>query len=255
VFLLYIAVSFFYINMIFDGLESVTRSSSDGFVYGLIIPCLLAALVTSVAWFEWNRGRKTSALDMPALRYFFIGGSTRRIFWSNFLILNLFTWVCVVLSNDNGILPFIAAVLVMGILISLMAWKLDAADLSWQGLLLTGACGIALSFPDAWEFSLFGGSYSSGVYLNAVVSSLALGAYLIFRIFRRMRGGGFSAFLFCALLARWYFNAFYSFRSKSLFFILGGALLIMAAFAYWKWNKTAQAKMGQSGAGAPGESE
>jgi uncharacterized membrane protein len=162
---------------------------------------------------------------------------------SNFIVINWFTWMCVINSTGYSVLPYIFGVLVIGAVISVTADRLDASDLDWQGLLCISAAGMSLTFPFIWET---GSSryYSGGtsVTSSTLISSLALGVYLVYRVIRRRRGDGFAVFLFCALLARWYFDLFFTFMSKSLFFVGGGVVLLLMAFAYRKWNKTRDAQ-------------
>jgi uncharacterized membrane protein len=56
-------------------------------------------------------------------------------------------------------------------------------------------------------------------------------------VIRGRHGNGFSVFLFCVVLMRWYFDMLYSFMSKSLLFVSGGMFLIVVAFAYNRWNR------------------
>jgi hypothetical protein len=146
-------------------------------------------------------------------------------------------------STGRTVLPFVFGVLLIGGAIAVMAWKLDASDLDWQGLLCIGAAGVALSFPWIWEGSLYKHYYDEDFISAAFVSSALLGAYLVYRILRRQRNRGSAVVLFCVLLGRWYFDMFYSFMSKSFFFTLGGALLLLLAFFYRRWNRIDTAKI------------
>ena len=251
VYLLYEAVSVVYINMLyFDATPA--RHMSEGFrffdvrtLFSPYQPLLVMALLVAAAWWVWNDERALSEGTLPKgtlqrgekskLTRFFVGGASRRIFFSNFVILNWFTWMCVLNSTGRTVLPFVFGTLLIGAAISFTAWKLDAADLDWQGLLCIGACGIALSFSWIWEIR--GSFYEERPVFEAFMSSVLFAAYLVYRIARRQRNGAFAVFLFCALLARWYFDMFYSFMSKSFFFTLGGVLLLLLAFFFRRWSK------------------
>jgi hypothetical protein len=249
VYLLYEIVTLFYINIVFvdySGLVKYGRSYNDGAsgIYaGPFWPKALIILLVAVAWRHWNDRRRawderkklSPASSEPWARYFFIGGWTRRIFFSNFLILNWFTWMCVINGRYDVIWPYILAMLASGACILFIAKCLDAADLEWQGLLILAAAGMSLTFGFAWDnFDYF--EFASDYHLT-IFASVLLGAYLVSRIIRRRRGGGFATFLFCALLARWYFDLFYTFMDTAVFFISGGVLLLLVAFAYRKWHK------------------
>jgi uncharacterized membrane protein len=131
-------------------------------------------------------------------------------------------------------------VLAIGALILFMAKRLDAADLEWQGLLIVGAAGLALTFPFVWHFrSMDYDRYIEGAISAPLLASVLLGVYLVSRIIRRRWGGGFSTFLFCVLLARWYFDLFYTFMDTAIFFTSGGAFMLLVAYGYRRWNKLA----------------
>jgi uncharacterized membrane protein len=138
-------------------------------------------------------------------------------------------------------------VLTIGLLISASAWLLSAGDLERQGLFFTFAAAFALTFRLAWEFPRYV-RYAEGGMSDAVsatvMTSLLLGAYLVFHLIRRPGSRGTVTFLFCALLARWYFDLFYGFMSKALFFSLGGILLLSTAFAYRMWERAERKRGG-----------
>jgi uncharacterized membrane protein len=191
-------------------------------------------------WYE--RRKLSNASSEPLMKYVFVGGSTRGIFFSNFLILNWFTWICILNSRDESLLPYVLGVLVIGALILYMAKHMDAADLACQGLLTVGASGLALTFPSVWRFvSMETGRYFEGLSSAPLLASVLLGAYLVSRVIRRRWGGGFSTFLFCVLLARWYFDLFYTFMDSAIFFTSGGVFMLFVAYIYRKWNKFAAA--------------
>jgi uncharacterized membrane protein len=240
VFISYEIVTLFYLNAAFSYYMEYKRGyyyydgeTSAAFFAGPAAPFLLTALLAGIAWRMWAEQRKLSGRSAePWVKYVFIGGSTRRIFFCNFLILNWFTWMCIINSRYEVVWPYILGVLAIGACIIFAGGKLDAADLEWQGLLIAGAAGMSLTFEFAWRNVDF-----SNEYTVMILASVLLGAYLVSRIIRRQRGGGFSTFLFCALLARWYFDLFFTFMDTSIFFISGGVFLLLVAFAYKKWNK------------------
>jgi uncharacterized membrane protein len=244
VYILYEIVAIIYMKIIFADYHDIFGYShyGDEFAFrfdpGPLWAHAVTALLVGVAWQLWNEGRKTErVLSHSRIKYFFVGDSTRRIFLSNFMLVNWFTWMCVINSTGSSALPYVFGVLAIGAVISVMARCLDARDLDWQGLLLVGAAGMSLTFPFVWEIGYSRYYGREDITTSTIVSSLALGVYLIYRIIKRRRGSGFATFLFCALLARWYFDLFFTFMDKSLFFISGGAILLLVAFAYRKWNK------------------
>ncbi|MDR0616986.1 MAG: DUF2157 domain-containing protein [Synergistaceae bacterium] len=250
IYILYEAVSLFYINLAYIEYEDAWRYfETDAAVrIGPIAPIVLMLVLVGFAWRTCLNEHEAGGVESK-LRSFFVGGPARRIFWSNFIILNWFTWMCAINSRHESILPFVAGVLVIGVLITLAAMFLNAFDLEWQGLLLIGAAGIALSFPFTWQDSLwrYSASAERALLPETLLSSVALGSYLVYRIIRRFRGAGFTTFLFCALLARWYFGMFFSFMSRALFFISGGVILLLIALASRRWNRLSAHSPGGDG--------
>jgi uncharacterized membrane protein len=245
VYLLYEIVGVVYINMLYFSRIIEYRISQFFDVRTLFSPyqpLLVMILLVGAAWWAWNGQRELCEGGGSKFKRFFVGGATRKIYFSNFVILNWFAWICVMNRTGQTFLPFVFGALLIGAAIIVMAWKLDASDLDWQGLFCVGAASIALSYPQIWERWERCYDYRIAIF-ETFVSSVLFGAYLVYRIVRRQKNGGFAVFLFCLLLARWYFDMFYSFTSKSFFFTLGGVLLLLLVFFYRRWNKTDTAKI------------
>jgi hypothetical protein len=254
IYVLYESIALIYINSIYyqyNDLFSFSRDRLHPFnileIFTPYQPTILMIFMVALAWWIWRESRKNElAAGGSKIKAILLGGSARAVFWSNFLILNWFTWICVTNSRGNGPLPFIFAIIFIGIIIEAMAYKLNTGDLDLQGLLCVTLSGMSLTFGSIWEIGRY--RYDQGIG-RPLISSLILAVYLFYRIIYRSRFGGLSVFLLCVLLARWYFDMFYSFMSKSLFFILGGVLMLAIAFAYrrWnKWNKSASKSAGSS---------
>jgi uncharacterized membrane protein len=240
IYLLYEAVGLVYMNILCIDVEKYRIQEDALFDVRMLFspyqPLLLMLFLMGTAWWIWNDERKIAGDGGSRLKKFFVGGSSRRIFFCNIFVLNWFTWLCLINSKGRTVLPFIFGVIFIGAAIIFTAWKLNASDLDWQGLLCVGLAGIALSFPWIWNPHRSYREGESGV-AEAVLASALLCAYLVYRIAHRHRSVGFSLFLFCGLLARWYFDMFYSFMSKSIFFTLGGLALLLLAFGYRRWDK------------------
>ncbi|MDR3353564.1 MAG: DUF2157 domain-containing protein [Synergistaceae bacterium] len=264
IYILYEISALFYLNIKYyaflsegrrGGFEHILGRSGLAFhpltlVYPFL-PTLFVILLAGVAWWMWYERRKSDLISYESmLKRIFVGGSSRRIFLSNFMILNWFGWICAMNSTGRTVLPFVLGVMVIGAVISFEARRLDAADLSMQGLLCVGIAGFALSFPAIWDMYH---NYSRSFLIEAISSSVVVCAYLVFRIVCRDRNGGLAVFLFCVFLSRWYFDMFYSFMSKSAFFISGGIIMLAIAYAYKKWNGIGRGK--QTPPVAPGFGE
>ncbi|MDR0577458.1 MAG: DUF2157 domain-containing protein [Candidatus Accumulibacter sp.] len=211
-------------------------------------PFAVMLLVVAVAWWSWYADREIPChANDSRLKNFLVGGSTRRIMLSNFMILVWFTCFCVINSRHEALLPYVGGVLAIGAAIGVIAWRLDAPDLDWQSLVIVSLCGLALSLEFVWSNRFWRSSHEFTA--ETVGASIALGAYLAWRITTRRRYGGWAAFFFCALLARWYFDMFFDFMDKGVFFLAGGALLVAAGFGYAKWSKRALRPIVSGGGG------
>lgn len=207
-------------------------------------PLVLMLFLGAVAWWCWNEDRKAVALggkDPSVLHAIFIGGATRRIFFFHFYVINWFGWVCVMNSTGQMMAPFFIGVAIIGALIILCAHRLNSSDLDLQGMACVALSGLMLTFAFVWGYDWFGRRWDTPRPELLICSGL-LAAFLIHRIIRGKRGNGFAVFLFCCLLSRWYFDMFYSFMDKSMFFVTGGVILLVIAWAYRKWSRVRAAE-------------
>ena len=87
------------------------------------------------------------------------------------------------------------------------------------GIALTGVFGLILSNQEFWRWSIMD-DYS-------VVVAILTCAMLLWHIYK----GSFPATaFFCLLILSFYFNVFYDFLDKALFFTIGGVLLMVMGF-------------------------
>lgn len=249
VYLLYEVVSLVYMNWIYVYVGRWFRAREEALFDPAALfqpwqPLVLMLFLGAAAWWCWNEDRKTAALgerdkgkerDPSLLRAIFIGGATRRIFFFHFYLLNWFGWICVLNNRGERLAPFFIGVVVIGALILVCAQRLDSSDLDLQGVCCVAISGLMLTFSFVWNLHLFDRREASRE--TPLLCSALLAAFLIHRIIRGRRGNGFAVFLFCTLLARWYFDMFYSFMDKSLFFVTGGVALLGIAWGYRKWDR------------------
>lgn len=98
-----------------------------------------------------------------------------------------------------------------------------------QGNILFGLCGVILTFPEIWE--VLAGSQSA-----RLVSILFALAFVVL-LFALIRTGSLISLIFvCITIFRYYADTF-AFLPKSLFFIVGGLLLLAFGF-YFERMKT-----------------
>ncbi|WP_432666580.1 DUF2157 domain-containing protein [Wukongibacter baidiensis] len=90
-----------------------------------------------------------------------------------------------------------------------------------QGMIVLGISGLALTFDSLWEELSFIG-IGDGNYV-----AIAFGILLIIYLLSLVRKRLLTPLLFtCILILRYYFDTLYDFMPKSLFFIIGGLILL-----------------------------
>ncbi len=96
--------------------------------------------------------------------------------------------------------------------------KISVMIMNQLGIVITGVSGFVLTFSDTWSDLL----NSDGTVISIVFTV----AFLLL-LFYLVKQGYFAAIGFIALvIMRYYFDTFYDFMPKSLFFIIGGSMLI-----------------------------
>lgn len=97
--------------------------------------------------------------------------------------------------------------------------------LNIQGNLLMGISGLFLTFPDLWNLSHQANASSAG----AISFAIGFGLYLLWRI---QKGSLFAIALICGLIVRYYVDLTYDFLPKSVFFIIGGVILLGFGYSF-----------------------
>jgi len=98
-----------------------------------------------------------------------------------------------------------------------------------QGNILIGITGIILTFKNAWDVipSEF-----------RIMASLIFSLIFLVFLFSSVRKGSLISLLFiCITIFRFYFDTFYDFMPKSIFFILGGVILLGFGYYFEKLRK------------------
>lgn len=114
-------------------------------------------------------------------------------------------------------------VFLCGVLYPILGWKPYQKVLQWLGALCYGLGGVVLTFKSNWP-TLFSSYSKTTVVLFTLFYILWL-AYLLTRNHLPV------IVVICALILRFYVDLSFDFLPKSLFFILGGLILI--AGGYW----------------------
>ena len=96
--------------------------------------------------------------------------------------------------------------------------------LEWIGALVHGVSGLLLTIPEYWSLWIKEEDFPYMGILFAIV-------YMGFVIYLLNRGSLPAILLICSLIFRYYADLSYDFLPKSLFFVIGGLILIV--FGYW----------------------
>lgn len=100
-----------------------------------------------------------------------------------------------------------------------------------QGLVLIGISGIFLTFRHIWKELSF---INNG---NSI--AITFGIVLLIFLLSLVRKGLLTPLVFiCVLIFRYYFDTLYDFMPKSLFFIIGGFILLGFGYYFEKLRKT-----------------
>lgn len=125
------------------------------------------------------------------------------------------------LFTTNNIDQLYATLFFFGLSIALVHQKRLAFIII--GNLCLGISGLLLTVPEVWK--LISNLVSTSV--PAISFAILFGLYLLRRI---QKGSVFSIALICALIVRYYTDLTYDFLPKSVFFIIGGIILL--SFGY-----------------------
>lgn len=92
-----------------------------------------------------------------------------------------------------------------------------------QGIIIIGVTGVVLTYENIWEELTY---IEDGTWF-AICFGILIGIFM----FWLTRQGNITSLVFiCALILRYYTDTFYDFLPKSIFFIIGGLVLIVFGF-------------------------
>ncbi|WLV24656.1 DUF2157 domain-containing protein [Aciduricibacillus chroicocephali] len=114
---------------------------------------------------------------------------------------------------------------VLGVLLVLLPFPNYRTASSWVGSIVYGIAGITLTIPYVWEDGLV---KSGSGNIPAAIMAIVLAALLIYLL----RKNNLPAIIVvCGFIFRYYADFTFDFMPKSLFFIIGGLILI--GFGFW----------------------
>ncbi|MDR2528027.1 MAG: DUF2157 domain-containing protein [Synergistaceae bacterium] len=132
---------------------------------------------------------------------------------------------------------------VIGLILSLVPLGRLKDSLEDWGLTLTGVFGVVLSFPETWRWSrilrnsdiLDTWSRSADLYRALAVTAAVLTVLAL--LWNVNKGSLRATVYFCLFILRYYFDVFYDFMDKALFFTAGGLLLMTMGFWFQRIRK------------------
>jgi uncharacterized membrane protein len=148
---------------------------------------------------------------------------SRLLFVANTLLTVFFVLMAFIhFEIDERLIPFF--LFALGVAMIFLPIERYKGILEWVGALVHGINGILLTIPEYWSLWIDEKQFPYMGILFAIV-------YLGFVIYLLNRGSLPAILLICSLIFRFYVDLSYDFLPKSLFFVIGGGLLI--AFGYW----------------------
>ncbi|MGM9929402.1 MAG: DUF2157 domain-containing protein [Bacillus sp. (in: firmicutes)] len=145
------------------------------------------------------------------------------IFFLNSMLALFFVHTQLVYFNMNEYV-IVAFIFIVGLLLSRIQFSYYKSLLEQLGVLIHGSYGIVLTIPEIWEYIL-SDSFSQ---VAAISFAIVYGLYIIFLV---KQADLLAIVILCGLIFRFYIDISYDFLPKSLFFIIGGTILIL--FGFW----------------------
>lgn len=135
----------------------------------------------------------------------------------------LFNWIaiyCLRLGGPKLAIP-LSFIAFAGGLIAFFARGHFKKELAHFGIFLFAAATFLLSFDEFWSI------LARGKHLASIISSVLAAGILLYFV---RAGYLIASFFFCALVLRFYFDTFFSFMPKGLFFVTAGLLLLSMGY-------------------------
>lgn len=167
----------------------------------------------------------------------------RITFNMNVLISTILIGALSMVALDGNVTNTCLNIIILGILMSFVLSRFNDDFAVW-GVLLIGGCGIILSYPNFWERD----NYLSTVgliefvqrFTDSPLSWICIGIGVgtsVIMLFLTRKGNIIADILFGALILRYYFDTFYDFIPKSMFFAVGGILLVITGIIFEKLRR------------------
>ncbi|MGI6224732.1 MAG: DUF2157 domain-containing protein [Peptococcales bacterium] len=148
-------------------------------------------------------------------------------FCNNLVMLNTIGYFAYYLDIES--LAIKVMFLIVGIVMFLKPVGINQEITKLQGNIVIGVSGILLTFRDTWDVIHFD---------YRILASLIFTLIFLIFLFTTVKKGSLISLVFiCITIFRFYFDTLYNFMPKSIFFILGGILLLGFGYYFEKLRK------------------
>jgi uncharacterized membrane protein len=137
--------------------------------------------------------------------------------FTNLLLLNTIGYLLNRYNVDGLLITFVF--LGIGILMSYLPFRINRDIFKLVGSITFGIAGLFLTSHHVWDnFSVFG----NGTTISIVFSII----FILYLLLQTRNGNLISLVFICATIFRYYFDTFFDFMPKSIFFLCGGLILL-----------------------------
>jgi uncharacterized membrane protein len=144
-------------------------------------------------------------------------------FFNNLVLLNAIGYYLGELDLEGFYITLIY--MAIGFVLYYAPIKTNSGTHKFIGLMTIGVSGLFLTDKSLWDnFKVFG---------DGITASIVFSVAFVLFLFNMLRKGLLLPLVFiCGVILKFYFDTFYDFMSKSVFFIIGGVILILFGFYF-----------------------
>jgi len=149
-------------------------------------------------------------------------------FFTNAIVINFIFYLTNKYNMDGFYIT--AIIFIIGLMMYYFPMKLNRNIFKIQGSIIFGMAGLLLTIREVWNDLHF--------IKNADIPSIIFGImYLVFLLFLTKKGNLISLIFICITIFRYYFDTMYNFMPKSLFFVIGGVILVGFGYYFERMRK------------------
>lgn len=167
---------------------------------------------------------------MYAINYYVFSNSNIEMFMNNILIITSLIYFISYIKGISCFTPFI--LLLLGLSFYYSPFLTNKKVFEIQGNLMIGISGIILTYKENWECIKWV-SENTTIVPTAIFSLL----FFIYLLFLIKKGSIISLVILCVTIARFYFDIAHALLPKSIFFTLGGIVLLLIGYCLEKARK------------------